>query len=741
MQGKIFMTMDWIQTENTKSDTKIELSFDDYMKKFEATPEKECRPSYQYFLDMLEYFGKDKTGHFKLFQNYHSDSPAVFGQYKTQQEIWLNLKNFQEEGLNNKFLLLIGPNGSAKSSLVRKFMKGAEEYSNLPEGELFSFSWIFPIDHYIKGTLGLSNNTPTKIVSSYAYLDDKDISAVISSELKDHPILLVPINHRQQMIDQLMSKDIERKTSVQKSYLYKGDLSKRNRMIYDALLKNYKGNHTEVLKHIRVEKFTISKRYSNAAVTIEPQLHVDAHLQQISMDKRLASLPPSLQSLNLFSAQGEVIIANRGILEFSDLLKRPLDAFKYLLMTMETGTLNLNGILTELDIFFIGTSNEIHLDAFRQHPDFKSFMGRFNFIKVPYLLNYQDELKIYEEQVSGLNSKSIFEPHALKTLCLFAIMTRLRKCQANNYAENKKIAPIAGKLNPLDKALYLADKIMPENLDVESRQILLQSFEEISQEFDNDVIYEGKFGISPRDMKKIIYSLTSSITNITCVEIIEYLQKFITRKSDFDFLNMTPIGDFHNMPRFMTLLKDYSLDIFDNELRDSLGMVDNRSYEEYIRKYIENINAMIKKEKIKNFVTGKYEDSDNYMIEEFEKSINLKENPVMFRSHLLSKLGAYALDNPGLAINYSDVFPEISRKLQESFKQEQTEIIKSITNNLVFYEAEFTQKEKDKHAISTPLSKEGREQIKTIVKNLTTKFKYSENGAISLLKYIMKNRY
>ena len=82
-------------------------------------------------------------------------------------------------------------------------------------------------------------------------------------------------------------------------------------------------------------------------------------MQQISMDKRLASLPPSLQCLNLFSLQGEIVMPTGGILEYSDLLKRPLDTYKYLLMTMETGTINIQGILTELDTFFIGTSNEI----------------------------------------------------------------------------------------------------------------------------------------------------------------------------------------------------------------------------------------------------------------------------------------------------------------------------------------------------------------------------------------------
>ena len=65
--------------------------------------------------------------------------------------------------------------------------------------------------------------------------------------------------------------------------------------------------HLQVLKHIRVERFTVSKRYSTGAVTIEPQLHVDARMQQITMDKRLASLPPGLQSLNLFSILNVIV--------------------------------------------------------------------------------------------------------------------------------------------------------------------------------------------------------------------------------------------------------------------------------------------------------------------------------------------------------------------------------------------------------------------------------------------------
>ena len=730
---------DWIHKASENNDTQAEiLSFNDYTEIFHKNAKQECRPTYEFIRDMLQFYGVNEDGSYKLFQMEHHDCPPVFGQTKVQQALAQNLVNFSEEGFNNKFILLIGPNGSSKSSLVKKLIRGLEDYSETDHGKLFSFSWIFPIENYVKGTLGLNSTIRDNNLVSYAYLEDKEISAIMPSELKDHPLLLIPKEYRQDLIETALKGDDRLLESVRKSYLYRGDLSKRNRMIYDALLKNYKGKHQEVLKHIRVERFTISKRYSTAAVTIEPQIHVDARMQQITMDKRLQSLPPSLQSLNLFSLQGEAVMANRGVLEYSDLLKRPLDAFKYLLMTMETGSINLQGILTELDIFFIGTSNEIHLAAFKQHPDFNSFKGRFNFVTVPYLIDVRDEEKIYNEQVLGLKDRSQFSPHALNALCLFAVMSRLRVCQTKNY-NDKKLANIATNLNPMEKALYLAGLEMPEKLDIESKQILKQGHEEIYNEYINDSLYEGKFGLSPRDTKHIIFKLSSMHANVTFSEVLDYLQQLILKKSEYDFLNMAPQADYHNPGRYLELIKEHNLNIFDRELRSALGLVDDRSYEDYIKRYIENVNALIKGEKIKNTTTGKFVDPDDYFIKEFEVAINLKEDAKTYRSLLISKLGAYFLDHPGKALVYTEVFPDLVDRLQESFRIEQKKVIINISKNLMFFEAEFSKNVDPSHG--TPLSDENRKQIKTVLKNLETRHGYTEGAAMSLLKFLIKEKY
>lgn len=728
--------MDWLKEVNTEEDKYDQIfSFDEYIQIFEEHSSRELRTSSMYLKDMFDHYGRNEEGGFKLFKKNHPNSPPVAGQFSTQERIYQNLINFNEEGYNNKFILLVGPNGSAKSSLVKKIMMTAEEYSLTEEGSLFSFSWIFPIDNYVKGSLGLSSKQIDKHLNSFAHLEDSEISAILQSELKDHPILLIPLKTRQKLINDLLADDPQKLESIQQSYLYNGDLSKRNRLIFDALLKNYKGDFERVLKHIRVERFHIDKRYSTGAATIEPQLHVDAKLQQITMDKRLASLPPSLQSLNLFSMNGEVILANRGILEFSDLLKRPLDTFKYLLMTMETKTINLQGILTELDIFFIGSSNEVHFNAFKQHPDFNSFKGRFSFLRVPYLLNYKEETHIYLEQVANVRDKSKFEPHSLETLCLWSVMTRMRHPQSKNY-KDKELGEIAEKLTPLEKALYIAHKTTPEYLNQEQQQILKLGMTELDEEFNNDPLYEGKFGVSPREVKQFIYELSNENENITFIEVLEFLRGISDHKSQYDFLNIGSQGDYHNPKKFLYLVEQHCLNQFDIELRQSLGLVDNRSYEDYIEKYVHHINAHIKNEKIRNDVTGKYQEPDMYFIKEFESNIHLKENPDSYRSHIISKLGAYALDHPGQKIVYTDVLDGVYKQLKESFRNEQKKIIAKIANNLVFFIDEISDEKQ-----SSALSPENRELISSVLNTLNEKYGYSQKGAINCLKYVLHKRY
>ena len=110
---------------------------------------------------------------------------------------------------------------------------------------------------------------------------------------------------------------------------------------------------------------------------------------------------------------------------------------------------------------------------------------------------------------------------------------------------------------------------------------------------------------------------------------------------------------------------------------------------------------------------------------------------------MFPKIGILAfgslIDNPGKEIVYNEVFPDVVERLQESFREEQKKVIKELSNHLVFFEKELSSSDDDE--VKTPLSEDNRNQIKKVIDNLTNKCGYSQNGALALLKFTIKERY
>src|SRR5262249_43398810 len=151
------------------------------------------------------------------------------------------------------------------------------------------------------------------------------------------------VSERAELLKQLKTTGALPPDFVVSDYIRLGELGKKSRTIYDALLAAYDGDYLQVLNHVQVERFYPSRRYSTAAVTIEPQMSADAEIHQLTADRSLAALPKALVNVNLFNLSGPLVDANRGLLEYADLLKRPVEAFKYLLGTVETATVSIGG--------------------------------------------------------------------------------------------------------------------------------------------------------------------------------------------------------------------------------------------------------------------------------------------------------------------------------------------------------------------------------------------------------------
>ena len=376
------------------------MSFGEYFSLFGADTGRQVRSAAQYVRDVFDHFGTEivrtprgPMTRWRLFDcPWDAGKDALAGQEEVQAAAYRLVSNFAREGRTNRLILLHGPNGSAKSTFVASLQRAMEHYSTLDVGALYRFNWIFPSQKLTKAGIGFGGGFDTGggAPETYAYLDDEFIEAKIADEMRDHPLLLVPRAKRRELIESRLAGEI--KAGFRPAdYLLRGDLSHRNRQIFEALLSSYHGDLAKVLRHVQVERFFVSRRYRQAAATVEPQLAVDARSRQLTMDRSLASLPPALQSLTLYEYQGELVDGNRGVIDFADLLKRPLESYKYLLGTVEQGRVSLDVASLELDTIFIGSSNEGYLSAFKEVPEFQSFKGRIELVRVPYLLDYRVE--------------------------------------------------------------------------------------------------------------------------------------------------------------------------------------------------------------------------------------------------------------------------------------------------------------------------------------------------------------
>lgn len=709
------------------------LSVAEYFELVKKNPEVHLRGSSQYFADMFDHFGPAPKGGWALFQADFLNNPVI-GHFEVQDQIYRTLKAFARQRTNPKMILLHGPNGSAKSSLLHALMRGAETYSKAAEGALYTFEWIFPSDKVVKGGLGLGPKDTVSSTESYAKLSDEQIMARIPTELKDHPLLLIPKDKRMDFLKDLLGLDVFKTLEPRLPlYITDGDLSHRSEEIFGALLRSYKGDLQQVFRHIQVQRFYLESPYRKGLVTIEPQMHVDAHYQQVSLSRNLREIPTALHGLNLFSVSGDLIDGNRGIIEFSDLLKRPVDSFKYILGACETGKVNVGSTIIHLDCVFFGSCNEIQLDAFKEFPDFTSFKARLELIKVPYLLRVQDERRVYARDLQSVGYLKPVAPHCDWTLALWAILTRLNKPNPMNYPSGA--STVVANLTALEKAKLLDEGEMPVHCTLEERKTLRANLEKVRQEYRDIPFYEGRMGASAREMKAILYSAAQNpeFPNVSPLSVLRELEGFVKHVSEYDYLKFEPKEGYHDAGEFIQTVRNEYLNRVDKEVRDCLGLYDSNQWEEFIKKYVAQVSLFLRKEKQKNPLTGKLEDPDRSLIEEFEKIVEAPQSSSdldAFRNNVITQIGAWSLDHPQASVRYSDVFPDYWKKLEKHFYHSQKETLIQMHNAVMLY------------GVSTDGSSiTGEKLAKQTLLNMQNRYHYTPEGAIEVITFLMKSRY
>lgn len=742
------------------------MSFGQFMELFTEYPQRYARNSVQYLRDCFLYFGQStktmgwgEALHFELFDApFEQGRQRLVGQNRVQERVFRLLDNFVREGRINKLILLHGPNGSAKSTFVDSIMRALEYYSTSEEGALYRFNWVFPNEKAGKGSaIGFggyrASSREGSDLDTFAFIDDEDIDAKIASDLKDHPLLLIPQAQRERILREsiaqfiIPSEESDSDGARQRfedgengarqapftisDYILRGDLSHTNRQIFDALLTAYRGDFQKVLRHVQVERFFISRRYRTGAVTVEPQMRVDAGLRQLTVDRSLAALPASLQNQTIFEPFGDLVDANRGIIEYDDLFKRHPDFNKYLLATSERASVSLDNQILYLDEVLIATANEDYLDAYKQTADYASFKGRVELVRVPYLLDYVVEEQVYTEQIKSINFIKRVAPHTAYVAALWAVLTRLKRPQANEY--EAPVRDVVAQLSPLEKADLYARGRVPNYIGPEMARELKAIIPRLMEEGEEAAQYEGRYGASPREMKMILLnaSQNDSYPTLSPLAVFEELEELVKDTSVYHFLQMKPDGAFHRHSDFIDIVRERYLDIIDLEVRNAMGLVEEDQYEDLFARYMDHVSQSLKGEKVYNRITGSYTDPDQEFMAEIEETINIDEEPEDFRRSLISSIAAYTIDHPGESVNYRRIFPEIFEALQEAFFSERQKQVRRIKENLITYFEGDLQS----------LSSSELTTVKITLKNLKEHYGYCDDSAREAVAFLLSNRY
>ncbi len=515
-------------------------------------------------------------------------------------------------GPERRVLLLHGPVGSAKSTIVRLLKKGLEAYSRQAEGALYTFSW-------------------------------KVDGELIPSPMNEEPLLLVPKPARKQLLANLNE-------SFRNTYKLRLDLdlSPVSRYYYDELLRRYDGSFEKVMDHVVVRRMLISEADRVGIGTFQPKDEKNQDSTELTGDinyRRIAELG-SDSDPRAFNFDGEFCVSNRGIIEFVEVLKLDV-AFLYDLLTasQEHKIKPKKFAQTDIDEVIIGHTNEPEYNRLQNNELMEAFRDRTIKIDIPYNLRLENEIQIYEKDFNKAKvpGKHI-APHTLATAAMWALLTRLEEPKKANLTLMQKLKLYNGKTLPG----YTRDNI---------------------RELREEAVREGMEGISPRYIQDKISNVL--VRDMPCINPFMVMNEL---ESGLDHHSL--ISDPETKKRYKELLlvvrEEYE-EIIKNEVQRAIS-ADEEAIARLCGNYIDNVKAYTQNEKVKNPYTGKDEEPDERLMRSIEEKIDIPDSRKDdFRREIMNYIGALAVE--GKTFNYK-TNERLHRALELKLFEDQKDSIK-----------------------------------------------------------------
>ncbi|MEM1304698.1 MAG: serine protein kinase, partial [Planctomycetota bacterium] len=415
------------------------------------------RTAYQRLYDMIlsygvetEEVGREKRTHYRFFDDPDDGGKdAVFGLRNTLRQLVNALKSAaQGYGIERRVLLLHGPVGSSKSTIARLLKKGLERYSATDDGAIYTLGWVDEAEP----------DDPAKIQWC---------------PMNEEPLHLVPTRFRPDILAKLNDGRGEDDFKIK----IDGSLDPFCRFIYQERLQKYDGDWARLSEDVRVKRVILSEKDRVGIGTFQPKDEKNQDATELTGDinyRKIAEFG-SDSDPRAFNFDGEFNVANRGIVEFVEVLKLDV-AFLYDLLgaSQEHRIKPKKFAQTDIDEVIIGHTNEPEYRRLQSNEFMEALRDRTVKIDVPYVTTLENEIRIYEKDYNNKTVKGKhIAPHTIEMAAMWAILTRLEE-------------PKHAGLTRLQKLKLYNGKTLPGFTDENVKELREQA------------VSEGMVGISPR---------------------------------------------------------------------------------------------------------------------------------------------------------------------------------------------------------------------------------------------------
>ncbi|OIQ15978.1 MAG: serine protein kinase [Bacteriovorax sp. MedPE-SWde] len=648
-------------------------SFQDYIDLISEDP-RVARNSFQRIYDMIMSFGTSTYNEYKKeITRYHFfDDPiengkdAVFG----IDVHLMKLVNFFKAaalgyGTEKRVLLLHGPVGSAKSSISRNLKKGLEHYAKTDEGALYTFEWY--------------DSEETDILGG---------QKLFPSPMHEDPLKLVPVEVRKSFLAAL-----NKGNKADYKLKIRGEVCPADRYILKEYMRKYDGDFMKVMEnHIRVKRLVLSEKDRMGIGTFQPKDEKNQDSTELTGDINYRKIAQygSDSDPRAFNFDGEFNIANRGIIEFIEMLKLDV-AFLYDLLgaSQEQSIKPKKFAQTDIDLVILGHTNEPEFRKLQNNEFMEALRDRTVKIDVPYITRLDNEVRIYQRDFNAEKIPHVhIAPHTLEMAAMWAVLTRME--------EPKK-----------------ADLTSLQKLKLYNGKTLSGYNEDNVKELRKEAVREGLEGISPRYIQDKIsnalvkYGHSGSLNPF-----------MIFNELESGLKHHSLVNSAEGLDRYKELLavvrQEYT-DIVKNDVQKAISL-DETAIETLCANYIDNVKAYTQKEKVRNKYTGKLEESDERFMRSIEEKIDIAESRKDdFRREIMNYIGALAID--GKQFDYK-MNERLHRALELKLFEDQKDAIKLTT------------------IISNVVDKETQEKIDIIKSRLIKNYGYCEISATDALNYV-----